>query len=86
MLFDLLPQLTDIDAQILSILDMRWSPHRSEDLLVCYDASRMPRQKRQKLEFLWRKPEVGASARCSVTDRIDLEITDPQCLTIYNNA
>ena len=53
-------------------------------------ASRMPRQKRQKLEFLRRKLELGASARCSMPDRIDLEITDPQyrnfCLTLHPMA
>src|SRR5262245_33536340 len=37
-LFNLLPQLADIDAQILRILDMRGAPHRSENLPVRYHA------------------------------------------------
>ena len=40
--FDLLPQLTDIDAQILRVFGVRRAPHRDENLLVRNDAAGVP--------------------------------------------
>ena len=43
-IFNLVPQLADIDTQILRILRMRRAPHRSENLFMGHHAAGMPGQ------------------------------------------
>src|SRR5262245_46109766 len=50
--FDLLPQLADVDAKILRVFGMRRTPNRSQNLLVGQHAAGVPREEREKLEFL----------------------------------
>src|SRR5262245_1809402 len=69
---DLLPELADIDPQILRVLGMRWSPDGGKDLAMRHHAPGMPRQKRQQLELFRRQPDLRTRARDTMADRVDL--------------
>ena len=47
MFFDLLPELAYIDAQILRVFGVCWSPDRRKNLLVGDDTAGVPGEKRQ---------------------------------------
>src|SRR5438552_12722276 len=52
LVLDLLPQLADIDPQILRVLDMRRAPDRGEDLLVRQHPASVAGEERQQIELL----------------------------------
>ncbi len=73
MLLDLLPELADIDPQILRVLGMSRSPNRRENLPVRHDPPGMLRQKRQELQFFGRQLQLGAAARDAMANGIDFQ-------------
>src|SRR5262245_26185658 len=77
MLFNFLPKLADVNAQVLRIFGMRRTPHRGQNLLVSHHASRVFRQERQQLEFFWRELEFCAASRRAVAYGVDFQIADP---------
>ena len=78
MVFDLLPKLADVDAQILGVLSVRRSPDRREDLFVCDDTPGMLSEEGEQFEFLRREFKLRAGTRCAMPHRINLEIADMQ--------
>ena len=78
MFFDLLPELADIDAQILRVLGMRRAPDRGENLLVGDDAAGVAGEKRQQLELLRRKLDLCARARGTVAHGSIFDSADAQ--------
>src|SRR6266540_6943171 len=75
---DFLTQVPNVDAQVLSILRMRGSPHGSENLPVGHDLAGVPCKKRQELEFLWRQLHLFVRARHATTKVVDLNLLDSQ--------
>ena len=76
--FQLLAQLTDVDAQVLRLLLGCLTPHGSEQGAVREDAIRVPRHEHEQVEFLRRQPNrLPVQANAPILE-VDVKFTHPE--------
>src|SRR5665213_3138555 len=73
---DLLPELADIDAQVLSVCE--WGPQLTEQEPVCQDLAGMLDQDAQQFIFLGSEFHLGTAHLDDAPHEVDRQITDAE--------